>query len=430
MTQLLIPIWGHKNEILSKFGRNFHDHIMVTEATSSALGFTAGVGFIILLTVIFIGNSLRVDNRIKILAKLNLAAVLFATVGGLGVVFALLVTPQFRGLNRVSIFIGFFSLLAVLILIEAVLNRWNNSGDVRKYLSSTLAICLMLFVQYDQVPAGARGNNPSLEKEFKEEKEFISIIEKSLKPNCSIYQLPYLKFPEVAPLNKEGYQVMLRPYLQSEHLSWSYGGIKGRMGDSWNEELNKLSIQDKLAALKQSKFCGIYVERLAFKDNGEEVETELKKLLPDEPVESLSGKTAFYRFDPISGGAIKPSTALNLGKGFYIWEVNNAGQRWAWGKQKAELKIFNFKENDQVVLLEAEVSSPNSTKAYINSNDNGIEELQLNKDQSVELRKKITLKPGINILKFETDLSAVKVGQDPRALAIRLMNPVLKPLRD
>jgi phosphoglycerol transferase len=288
----------------------------------------------------------------------------------------------------------------------------------------------MLFVQYDQVPAGARGNNRSLEKDFKEDKEFISSIEKSVKSNCSIYQVPYLKFPEVAPLNKEGYQVMLRPYLHSENLNWSYGGIKGRMGDAWNEELNKLSIQDQLAALKQSNFCGIYVERLAFKDNGQEVESELKKLLPDEPLISSNGKTAFFRFDSISSGEIKPSIALNLGKGFYHWEVNDAGQRWAWGKQRVELKIFNFQENNQVVMLEAELSSPNSTKTYIHSTDNVNDELQLNKEQSVALRKKITLKPGINILKIETDSPAIKVGQDPRALSIRIMNPVLKPLID
>ena len=430
MTQLLIPMWGHKNETLANFGRTYHDNLMVTEATSSALGFAAGVGFLILLAVIFIGSGLRVDSRIKILAKINLAAILFTTVGGLGVVFALLVTPQFRGLNRVSIFIGFFSLLALLILFEASMSRWSSNAKVKKNFTSIFSVFLMVFVLYDQVPAGARGKNETLAKEFKQDKEFISTIEKSIKPNCNIYQLPNLKYPEVAPLHKEGYQVMLRPFLHSERLNWSYGGIKGRMGDAWNEEFNKLLIQDQLGALKNSQFCGIYVERLAYKDNGEAVEKELKKILFEKPFISANGNAAFYQFDPLSGGEIQPSTALNLGKGFYNWEVNDAGQRWAWGNRKAELKIFNFKDKNQVLIFEAELFSPNSSKVYFYSDEYAKEEVLLYKEENIFIQKKITLKPGINILKFETDLPAVKIGQDPRALSLRLMNPAIKSVKD
>jgi hypothetical protein len=68
MTQLLIPMWGHKSETLANFGRRFHDNVMVTEATSSALGFTASAGFLILVAVIFIGS---IAQRINVNAPIS-----------------------------------------------------------------------------------------------------------------------------------------------------------------------------------------------------------------------------------------------------------------------------------------------------------------------------------------------------------------------
>src|SRR5205814_10536651 len=60
-----------------------------------------------------------VDQRtLSLAALLTLAATLLATIGGLGSLFALLVSPQIRSYNRISIFIGFFALLAVVLLID------------------------------------------------------------------------------------------------------------------------------------------------------------------------------------------------------------------------------------------------------------------------------------------------------------------------
>ena len=43
------------------------------------------------------------------LARGNLIAVLFGVSGGVGAVVALLVTPQFRALHRISVFVAFFA---------------------------------------------------------------------------------------------------------------------------------------------------------------------------------------------------------------------------------------------------------------------------------------------------------------------------------
>lgn len=45
--------------------------------------------------------------------RVNLFAFLLGTVGGFGAVFSFVIRPQLRGLNRISVYIAFFSIAAV-----------------------------------------------------------------------------------------------------------------------------------------------------------------------------------------------------------------------------------------------------------------------------------------------------------------------------
>ena len=128
MTQMLLPIWGHKNSMMANINHRYQQQIVVTEATSSALGVISGFGFILLLLISIFGSDSIVDTRLRVLSKINLALVVFTTIGGIGVVFAMVVTPQFRGLNRASVFIAFFSLLTLIFLIQALIDEKFKSS--------------------------------------------------------------------------------------------------------------------------------------------------------------------------------------------------------------------------------------------------------------------------------------------------------------
>jgi phosphoglycerol transferase len=58
-----------------------------------------------------------------LLSKSNALLFLFATVGGLGATFAVLVSPQLRAWNRLSLTIAAVSLLVLLI----ALSRWTSA---------------------------------------------------------------------------------------------------------------------------------------------------------------------------------------------------------------------------------------------------------------------------------------------------------------
>lgn len=425
MTQLMLPIWGHHSAKMANITHRYQEHIVVTEATSSALGVITGAGFIFLLGAVFFGRSLSGDPRIEILAKLNLASFLFATVAGIGLLFALAVMPEFRGLNRISIFIGFFSLLGVMILIQAWLDNRSLGNRLAKLVPASLAILLILVAIYDQVPAGARGQNPAIEKAFSEDAFFISQIEATVRPGAMIYQLPYLPFPESAPMHDEGYNGLIRPYLHATSTRWSYGAMKGRMGDAWLKELEKLPLGEKLKALESTGFEGLYIERRAYKDHGLAIEGHLRQLLNVPPLVSPSGNNAFYRLNPQKMASLQPSVGITPGAGFYDNEVGDGGRFWVWGNSKAELLLFNFDKLPKRVVLRAGLTSPNSGKVVLHGAGGINETIRLLPGQDVLLDKEFMLKPGKNILVFETDRQAIKIPPDPRDLALRITQPTL-----
>ena len=46
-----------------------------------------------------------------------------------------------------------------------------------------------------------------------------------------VFQLPYRRFPETQPLARMADYDLMRGYLHSDDLRWSYGFMKGRPGD-------------------------------------------------------------------------------------------------------------------------------------------------------------------------------------------------------
>lgn len=206
--------------------------------------------------------------------------------------------------------------------------------------------------------------------------------------------------------------------------------MKGRMGDAWVKEVEKLPIGEKLKALEATGFEGLYIDRRAYKDHGLDIESQLKQLLPAPPLVSPSGNNAFYRLNPAKTTSLQPSLAFTPGPGFYGWEVAAGGRSWVWGNSKAELLLFNFGEHPKRVVLRAGLSSPNSDKVVLRGAGEVSETIRLLPGQDVLLDKEFMLKPGKNILVFETDRSAIKIPPDPRDLALRLTQPVLELAKD
>src|SRR5439155_3297028 len=101
---------------------------LVNENGKATLGLIGSAGFLLLLARLLCRR--RADDAAAPkdgLAVLNVFAVLLAGIGGFGSLFGLLVSPQIRAYNRISIFMAFFSLFAIGVLLDKIARKSAGS---------------------------------------------------------------------------------------------------------------------------------------------------------------------------------------------------------------------------------------------------------------------------------------------------------------
>jgi len=153
IAQLLLPASDHRVAALRQLKRRYDAAAPLPgEGSTTSLGLVGSVGFLALLGALLLPVGERRPRRDlwRALAALNLLAVLIATTGGFGSLFAFVVTPNIRGYARMHVFVGFLGLFAAVLLLERLARRSARLGAVA--CAAVVAIGL-----YDQVtPLGVR----------------------------------------------------------------------------------------------------------------------------------------------------------------------------------------------------------------------------------------------------------------------------------
>ena len=309
INQLLLPNPAHRADALRQLTRKYNEGApvikpLINENQTASLGFIGGLGFLILILVSISGNKIRRLHNIPWLWELsavNLILLLYGTIGGFSSLFSLLVNPQIRSVNRVSIFIAFASLAAVLLILQNA-----KPPAFSTIIRPAASLFLLGFGIWDQTSPAFIPYYESIKKEFQNDAQFVHQIEEKVGKNAMIYQLPYQSYPESYPLYREKYQALIIGYLHSDSLKWSYGGMRGRPGDLALQALSKKNLQQQVAIITQAGFNGIYLERRAFPDHGQDLENQLHTILQTEPLISQDGHLAFYPIDSAKNSGPAP----------------------------------------------------------------------------------------------------------------------------
>ena len=419
ITQLLLPIWGHRYGFLADINNRYRENLLITEATSGSLGLIASIGFIALIIIIFSLKTKKYHSLI-VLAKLNLVATLFSTIGGFGVLFALLVTPQFRGVNRISIFIAFFSLVAFCILLQ----KFVNSFSIQKKLISPLYFCIGLFLVtvsiHDQIPIGGRGKHDLANKNFYDEKSYIEKVEKALPKNAMVYQYPYVQFPETPPKYKEGYYDYFRPYIQSQNLRWSNASIKGTDADKLNLAIMNLKSNQQVLAIAKIGFSGVLINRLACEDGCIEFEEQLQKISAGDPIINLDNSNIFYLIENKKIFDSMNIVEFTMGGGFYPLEKNSAGESWNWAQSKGKIIFYNFSNQEENWRLSSKIVVLQSNTLLISSKSGFKKEIKFVPGQEVPISIDLKLLPGVTSFEFDTGMPAINIKPDTRKFGFRV----------
>lgn len=228
-------------------------------------------------------------------------ALAVASIGGISSLVEFFITPDIRGWNRISIFIAFFSFLAVGLLLDR-LWLWTRRGRRELLAGSALAAGLFAFGVYDETSDFFVPPYSAIARQYRSDDAFVHAIEARLPPGASVFQLPYVPFPEgyplgptnsTAPSYNSSYE-LLRGYLHSRQLRWSYGAMKGRPAD-WSSQLAPKPLGLVLPAVAAAGFQGLWVDPQGYPaDGGRQIRSALQALLGPAPLVSPAGDLWFF----------------------------------------------------------------------------------------------------------------------------------------
>ncbi len=260
------------------------------------LGLIGAAGLALLLGIILlrvIGARGSLIERLGPAAAIGGIAFLIGTTDGLATLFAYIVTPKFHGAGRISLVIAFVSLLAVGVVLDLAFARLHRRG--RRGVVAVAAVCAALlgFALYDQALLPYTPGDPARNAAWRSDDAFVKRIEATLPGGASVFQLPIVTFIEYTlPPGKLQLYELLRPYLHSRDLRWSYGALRGRPSD-WQTVLAGAQPRQLLPWIVAVGFEGLYVNRVGF-DDPDQTRRTLTELTGVQPLVSQNGRLEFY----------------------------------------------------------------------------------------------------------------------------------------
>jgi len=274
LVHLFLPYQQHRISAFRDFTQTYNKTFPLSNTVSS-LGMVGIFGFLTLMLTLFRSAAgQECDRRERLLMLLTLLLLLTATVGGLNVLFAILITPMIRAWDRISIFIAFFSITAFFVALERRLREKGVSATIASLILLSLTTVSLL----DQTARPSHNAAMSSEATFFRDRKFIAAIEDLLPRGAAIYQMPYMPFPESANISNLGGYDLLVGFLNSKELRWSSGGMQGRKADLFYREISKKPITEQITTARSMGFAGIYVDKRGYADGGRSVIDEISRL--------------------------------------------------------------------------------------------------------------------------------------------------------
>ncbi|HEX2064797.1 MAG TPA: hypothetical protein VHE80_10295, partial [Acidimicrobiales bacterium] len=368
ITAMLTPRDDHRLPPLAELGERSR-RVPFPSELGQSLGVVGVTGLVVVVGAA-LGQALRPRNTGSDLRRrlgvLTLLAVLVGTVGGLSFTLALFGLEEVRAWNRLTVFIAFFALAGLASLADDVVRargrRWRPSV-ARPAVAAALAGVLLAGV-LDQTSDRDVPDYERISNDFASDRAFVRALESRLPRGAMVFQLPYMAFPELGPLGDAYDYDLVRGYLHSDRLRWSYGAMRARPAD-WQSQWVNQPTDRLVAGLAATGFAGIYLDRFGYVDRGASAEAELSRVLGLRPSTSRDGRLAFFdlrsfarRFVSEMGRA--DSRLLRravLGPPVLTWqdgvfaEERDDTERWRSAGAEARMRLDNESEATRTVTL-------------------------------------------------------------------------------
>ena len=266
-SDLIIPPPDHRLASAASFSQDYFSQVLVPGETPPAcyLG-VVGVASLILLASVCVKHLLRRKPGLPLEAWQLTWIGFYSSVGGLNAVAGACGFLLFRSTTRYSLFI-----LTILLLFAvrrlSLLTRLYP-GIPAQFGISGAALCVAALAIWDQTPAPpSKKEQDAVATLVASDRSFTENMEQHLAPGARVFQLPVMEFPESPEEGVPTYD-HFRPYLYSKHLAFSFGAVKGRQRDEWQQEVASLPATQLVASLLKRGFSAIYINCNGYKDKG------------------------------------------------------------------------------------------------------------------------------------------------------------------
>lgn len=266
IAHLILPVDAHNLTYLGKIKSSYNafGRPLENENASATLGAVGTIGFLLLVGLLLL--PVRKRWPYGALSSLTGFILLMSLVGGFGGVFNLLMFDQIRCYNRISVFLAFFCLFAVLWPVDRFLLM--RTGWARRLRYPALVGLTILGIT-DQTPTpwfqgGIVRLLDAHAQRFRTDQRFFGRIEEIMPEGAKIFNLPYMPYPEEEPLNDMNTYEHARGFLHTRTLLWSYGAMKNRLADRWYESVATGTPDEILRRVVVRGFDGIFIDKRGY----------------------------------------------------------------------------------------------------------------------------------------------------------------------
>jgi phosphoglycerol transferase len=444
ISQLVLPISGHRAPLFAKLKAAFNQRQFINENDDAAFGVVGTIGFLILIGWLLLKKPelWRIEEDggggvISHLSVFNLAAVFLGAFGGVGALIALVLTAKIRAYNRISVYIAFFSLMTIALLLDRFAQRYVRTKGARLAFNLCLALALALGAA-DQFAPRLRADYGQIKTEFDSDADFIGRMQSSLPSGAMIFQLPVVPFPENPRVAKMFDYDHARGYLHSRTLRWSYGAMKGRASEVWQKMIAAKPANEMIESIVLSGFQGLYLNRNGYDQNPSAPETEIATVVGAPRLVSRDGKLIFFDLREFEKGLrekyagnwdVKREEALH--PLLVVWgegcsDLEGPPDRiFRWCSAIGELQITNGAQRPRKVRIEMAFATENEANLWIES-PLLTERLSVSA-KPTSISRSIAIPPGSHSIHFRSDARRVLEPGDFRYLVFKISGFKITP---
>lgn len=335
--------------------------------------------------------------------------VAYSMIGGLNCLFGFFVAPLFRGSNRYSIYILALALLFLVSRLSRFSGQWPPPARL------ALAGGILVVGLFDQLPRPVLAEQTSYTAALvANDRAFGQEMESKLKAGSMVFQLPVMGFPEGSVVGGVQSYDLLRPYIHTKTLRFSFGSDKGRPREDWMQEVEKLPVPQMVSTLEKYGFSAIYANRKGWPDQGENFFKQLAGAGYKIEGEDTAHEQAFVLLHPSPNPQLPPSSKRAMWRLKGEWWDEPGGQGKLWAHSDAGLQFYAPPAaGPSTYSFTCMLGSLRDRQMSIELNGRQVWNGTIGRGQQLPLNLPLEARPGNNYVAFKTDFAEVPSKDNP-----------------